>query len=155
MSIRSGTDRQSLRHTTRALLVACIVAILCIAAPFPAETRASTADLAQPGRTNTTVFRRHVAGHSARRASFWVAYGPLADRWGLVRLHAVGRGTYAATRVLPLEGRTVFAYLAGQGTIWTRAGYAPGSPIVTICLIGPMSATHLGPATIQWRALIG
>lgn len=155
MSIWTDTGRQILRDTTTALLVAWIVAMLCIAAPFPAETHASTADVVPPGRTFTTVFRLHVAGHSVRGASFWVAYGPLADHWGLVRLHAVGRGTYAATRILPVEGRTVFAYLAGQGTIWTRGGNAPGSPIATIRLIGPVAATNLGTTTIQWRAPIG
>jgi hypothetical protein len=138
-----------------ALLVAYVVAMLSLAVPCPAETHASTADVVPPGRTTTTVFRLHVAGHPVSGASFWVAYGPLADHWGLVRLHAVGRGTYAATRILPVKGRTVFAYLAGRGSMWTRAGTAPGSPIVTICLIGPMSATHLGTTTIQWHAPIG
>jgi hypothetical protein len=129
--------------------------MLCIAAAFPAGTHASTVDSVHSGPTITTVFRLHVAGHPASGASFWVAYGPLANHLGLVRLRAVGRGTYTATRLLPVEGRTVSAYLAGRGTIWTRGGKAPGSPIVTIRLIGPVSATNLGANAIQWQAPFG
>jgi hypothetical protein len=102
-----------------------------------------------------TVFRLHVAGDLGRQASFWVAYGPLADHWGLIRLHAVGRGNYTATRHLPAEGRTLFAYLAGQGTVRTRGVVAPGNPIVAIRLIGPVSASQLGTTTVHWQVPIG
>jgi hypothetical protein len=102
-----------------------------------------------------TVFRLHVGGRAASHASFWVAYGPMADHWGLIRLHTGGRGNYTAARLLPVAGDTLFAYLGGQTTVRTRGGVAPGSPIVTIRLIGPVSAAQLGTTTVQWQIPIG
>jgi hypothetical protein len=154
--MRTGFDvrRRSRRSVGSTTLSASLLAVLCLASLSPGDTRASPV-LPPSGRSVMTVFRLHVAGDLGRQASFWVAYGPLADHWGLIRLHAVGRGNYTATRHLPAEGRTLFAYLAGQDTVRTRGGVAPGSPIVTIRLIGPVSASQLGTTTVHWQVPIG
>ena len=102
-----------------------------------------------------TTFRLHVAGRPGPQTTFWVAYGPLAGRWGLVRLHAGERGLYTARRSLSRTGRTMFAYLAGSGAQVTRAGQVPGTPTVTIRLIGPTSVSIPGRITVQWHIPIG
>jgi hypothetical protein len=152
----TGSDirRWSLRNVGLAILGSVVAVVLGVSPLSPGDTRAST-DLPLSSRLVLTVFRLHITGHPGSHKSFWVSYGPLADHWGLLRLHPMGRGTFTVTRHLPAQERTIFVYLAGRGTIWTRGGVAPGSPIVTIRLIGPVSATDLGTAIVQWRAPIG
>jgi hypothetical protein len=105
--------------------------------------------------TETATFRLHVAGPVGSSLTFWVAYGPLDDRFGLIQLHSVGRGLYQAQSLLPAQGRTVFAYLVGRGTIHARFGPAPGNPVVTIRRIGPVSMADLHLPMVRWSAPVG
>lgn len=118
-----------------------------------------SAGLAQPSGaahphrgTVQTTFRLRVQGHVGPRTTFWVAYGPLADRWGIVQLHAAGHGIFLSQRRLPLNGRSVFAYLEGNGAIATRIGPAPGNPVVTIRRLGPFRVSSRGLPLVCWTA---
>jgi hypothetical protein len=103
----------------------------------------------------STTFRLHVLGAPDRRTTFWVAYGPLAGEWGVIRLSRVGAGIYGATRALPSSGRTTFSYLAGQGTVKSRLGPTPGGRVVIIQKVGPVSAAQLSGYSVDWRAPVG
>lgn len=130
------------------------VALLCMASLSVVTVDAAPVPVRRSPMVMTT-FRLHVAGRPGAQTTFWVAYGPLAGRWGLVRLHAGDRGLYAATRSLPRTGCTMFAYLVGSGARVTRAGRVPGNPTVTIRLIGPTSVSIPGRITVQWHTPIG
>ena|SRR5947209_4576391 len=136
------------------IVLASLVSLVCLAPLCPAPVQGAVKP-ARPERTVLTRFRLHVLGRSVARTTFWVAYGPLADRWGLVRLHAARSGRYAAIQRLPANERTVFAYLAGSGVVATPLGPAPGNPVVTIRLVGPTSASHIGATTVQWHVPTG
>ena len=100
-------------------------------------------------------FRLLVHGQIAPRTTFWVAYGPLADTFGIVRLHPVGQGRYTARRSLPAHGRTIVAYLAGTGSVVMPYGSAPGNPVTTIRTIGPVAVSQLNGRVVQWDAPVG
>jgi hypothetical protein len=108
-----------------------------------------------PSASVTATFRLVVSGQADSSLTFWVAYGPLRDGFGLVQLHPAGQGRYRASVTLPAEGRTVFAFLAGHGTIRTRFGPAPGNPVVTIRRIGPVNLAELRLPTVRWMVPAG
>jgi hypothetical protein len=124
--------------------------LLPAAAATPRSSHSSA-----PARTTVATFRLQVQGGSAGGTTYWVAYGPLAGRWGLIRLHRSGSGLYTARKALPADGRTVFTYLAGQGTVMTKLGPAPGWPVQTIRSVGPTTAPNLPSGTVRWQAPIG
>src|SRR5947209_4618592 len=70
-----------------------------------------------PVRTVLKLFRLGVAATPAPGTTFWVAYGPLGGRFGIVRLRASTSTSYVAALRLPALGKTTFSYLAGHGTI--------------------------------------
>jgi hypothetical protein len=110
------------------------------------------------GNTPPTIlktFRLQISGQPATGTTFWVAYGPLAGRFGIIRLHASGRTLYVATRPLPANGYTTFAYVAGHDTIRARFGLAPGNPVVTIRVFNGVSMSGGQLPTVQWQAPIG
>lgn len=132
-------------------LVASLVVCLFLAPPFAGASSGTRHHAA----SQLVTFRLQVSGSPTPGATFWVAYGPLADRFGLVQLHPAGHGTYVARQDLPAEGRTVFAFLAGNGVIRTRFGPAPGDPVTTIQRFGPVSVWHLALPTVHWEAPVG
>ncbi|MGH2443281.1 MAG: hypothetical protein ACRDFX_08975 [Chloroflexota bacterium] len=81
-------------------------------------------------------FRLNVKGTPSAPATFWVAYGPLDGKFGIIRLHAVGNGQYRATKRLPRNGKSQFVYVEGQGVVHTRAGAVPGGNVITIKNVG-------------------
>jgi hypothetical protein len=134
----------------KSTLISVAASILLIGLLSPVDAHGAANSVGQV-RTVVTTFRLHVIGRPAAHATFWVAFGPLADRWGLIQLHAAGGGTYTATQSLPAVGRTIFAYLAGQGVLTTQMGRAHGNPVVTIRRIGPVSASQVGATIVSWR----
>ena len=134
----------------KSTLISVAASILWISSLSPGDAHGA-AKSARQVRTVVTTFRLHVIGRPPAHATFWVAFGPLADRWGLIQLHAAGGGTYTAAQSLPEVGRTIFAYLAGQGVLATQMGPAPGNPVVTIRRIGPVSASQVGATIVRWR----
>jgi hypothetical protein len=100
----------------------------------------------------TVTFQLHVTGHMPPGMTFWVAYGPLAGRFGIVELHRTPVGDYRAMRRLPAQGRTTFTYLASFGMITTPAGPAPGGPTIIIRSIRPVTALEVARIRVYWRA---
>jgi len=84
-----------------------------------------------------------------------VAYGPLHGRFGIKRLQPAANGLFEASQRLPLHTRTTFAYVAGHGAIHTRAGLAPGNPVVTIRVFGPAVIAPAGIPLVRWNTPIG
>jgi hypothetical protein len=101
--------------------------------------------------TVSTTFHLRVAGRLAPGTTLWVAYGPLRGKFGIIRLRAHAGNLYTATRVLPAAGKTVFSFIAGNGTMTTRLGVVPGNPVRTIRSIGPTSIWPHGVPTVLWR----
>jgi hypothetical protein len=106
-------------------------------------------------RTMLATFRIHVSGRAERGASYWVAWGPLDDHFGLVQLHRLSGNTFGADQLLPASGRTIFAYLVGHGVVHTAHGPVPGDPVLTIERIGPESLAHLHLSTVVWSVPFG
>ena len=100
-------------------------------------------------------FTLAVSGTPAAHETFWVSYGPLAGHFGIVRMHRTLPHTYTVTVRLPLHGRTTFYYLAGQGSLHTRAGLVPGNPVVTVKQVGPTSVARATAMRATWVAPIG
>jgi len=101
------------------------------------------------------LFRLQVSGPRDPSATYWVAYGPLHGRFGIKRLQPVANGLFEASQRLSPRTRTVFAYVAGHGAIKTRAGLAPGNPVVTIRVFGPAVIAPAGLPLVRWNTPIG
>lgn len=133
-------------------LLIVFAAALFISLTTPVNARTTPKS---PSKMSTdVVFRLHVAGTVPQDMTFWMAYGPLADRFGIVQLHRAGQGVYTAVTHLPV-GKSTFAYIAGHGVISTRLGPAPGGPIVTIRRLFGVTARQAGLTTVRWRASVG
>lgn len=85
-----------------------------------------------------TSFHLQAAPNLPKTTTFWVAYGPLAGKFGLVRLHSVGPGRFVGSRRFPAGARADFAYIEGQGTMRTKEGIVPGNPVHTVGHVGPL-----------------
>jgi hypothetical protein len=101
-----------------------------------------------------SVFRLSVDGPLAPTDTFWVAYGPLAGKWGIIQLHAAGSKLYVARAILP-HGRTIFSFIQGRGVMHTRLGAVPGNPVTTIRQIGPTSAAGNAFPLVVWHEPMG
>jgi hypothetical protein len=131
-------------------------ALLALASLSPAL--AASHESSHGGTVNHTVvrtFRLEVSNAVSGRATFWVAYGPLGGRWGLVRLRATRSGVYQASVRLPAQGRTTFAYVEGQGAVRTAHGLVPGDPVITVKRFDHVSTTAPQLGLVQWQAPVG
>lgn len=134
---------------------AAVVSIVAIFAVAPSAALAQRpAGMHFSSRTQLTrcTFRLQVQGRAKPGMTFWVAYGPLAGKFGLVRLQSSRLGMYTASRTFPAGGRTVLAYLSSRGTIHTPIGLAPSTPFVTIRRIGPIRILAGSIPLVRWRA---
>jgi hypothetical protein len=104
--------------------------------------------------SSASIFRLVVYGTIAPTDTFWVAYGPLQDKWGIIQLHAAGLNLYGARAKLP-RGHTVFSFIQGSGVLHTRLGLVPGNPVTTIRQIGPTSASGGDFPLVVWREPMG
>ena len=139
-----------MRRWMQAIVLATMLAALTCAG-----ARAETSHrLRAHERGAPVTFRLEVAGHPAVHATFWVAYGPLAGRFGLIQLRDRGGGLYTASATLS-SGRTIFAFLEGFGVEHTRLGDVPGAPTYTIREVGPMSVPGKPLPTIRWHVPLG
>ncbi|GAC1331995.1 MAG: hypothetical protein NVS2B16_28230 [Chloroflexota bacterium] len=105
--------------------------------------------------TVPVTFRLRAADAPSTDTTFWVAYGPVGGRFGIARLHAAGNHMYTARVLMPINARSIFAYLAGHGSITTRFGPAPGDPVQTVKQVGPVAVVRLRSVTTEWHAPIG
>jgi hypothetical protein len=142
-------------HSWHILLASALVLGLgsgtCVPTSVLAQQRTHTP---ARGGGEATRFRLQVSGRPAEGTTFWVAYGPLQNQWGVIRLQARGGGVYSASASLP-AGRTTFAYLAAQGSVQTKSGPAPGGVPVTIALLGPTTAFAVAHTTVHWHVPAG
>ncbi len=102
-----------------------------------------------------TTFRLHVSGQLTSGTTFWVAYGPANGRFSILRMRAIGHGTYARIANLPRGTRTSYSYIMGHGVLHSRLGQIPGNPVLTIRTIGPVTVGNAPPAGVEWQAPIG
>lgn len=128
-----------------------VVLVACALSPTGALAARSLSvhSSARSGVTLCT-FRLRVAGRPVVGTTFWLAYGPLAGKFGLVRLKASQAGLYQASRDLPIGGQTIFAYLSAQGMIHTRLGLAPGGAVTVIRRLGPVRVGVF--PVVHWQA---
>lgn len=134
----------------RVLAFVLALGILNLTPGFAAAASGSSQQRSVP-RMVSTSFHLRVAVKAAPGTTFWVAYGPLDGKWGLIRLHRSGKSVYSGSRVLPTSGRTVFSFIAGRGTMRSRMGVVPGNPVTTIRSIGPITIWPHGVPTVLWR----
>lgn len=138
---------------TLALLCTASIVIGLSAGPVDARVRPHVR-AHHAAHETTCTFRVHVSGTPDPRMTFWAAYGPLHGRFGVLRLHSAGAGTYAAQQTLP-DGTTAVTFLAGVGTVHTREGAAPGNPVVTIRSLPSVSISSCSLPTVEWQAPVG
>lgn len=113
----------------------------------PGVTRASPA---RPAKATLT-FMLRLSGPQDRGATYWVSYGPVGGKFGIVRLRPARLQEYRATVVLPAGGRTIFYYLKGRGTVQTRIGPVPGNPVATIRRTGLTPVLSGVQVSTSWR----
>jgi hypothetical protein len=133
-----------------------VAAMLLLAAMVhPAQARGSGHRTGVPAKTASMTFRIDLGARPAQGTTFWVAYGPLDGHFGLIRLHRLGPTEYGAVAELPRDGHTDFAYVAGNGTIKTRAGLAPGDPVVTIQVFHRVTPGQKKLPSVWWQPPLG
>jgi hypothetical protein len=112
------------------MVIRAAILAAVIAAGGEATVHASVGH-ARP-RMTTVTFRLRVQTAPPPQMTFWVAYGPPAPRFGVVRLLPAGSGQYVGSRALPSGARASFTYLAAWGSVRTPAGAMPGNPVTVI-----------------------
>lgn len=128
-----------------------VLALLILVAGLPIGGAQASST---PAPTRITTFRLHLSAPADPHTTFWVSYGPLAGKWGLIRLRRAGHGYFAGSRALP-AGRSVFCYIAGTGTVQTAQGRAPGSPMLTVGHVGPGTAIRVSARVMTWAPPVG
>ena len=133
-----------------------ILLLLVMAALLsPRTTVTATSAATTPVATRAIVtFQLHVSGDIPQEMTFWIAYGPLAGHFGIVRLHRADTGLYTASMCLPV-GRSSFAYVAGYGVIRVRYGPVPGDPVITIRCLDRSTARQAARRVVYWHVPIG
>ncbi len=129
--------------------------VLAMALAISASTPAFAHSSSRHPRMATMTFSIQVAGDIGPGTTFWLAHGPINGRFGIVRMHRVGRNTYAVQQIFPKGHRATFTYVMGHGAIETPGGPAPGDPVVIIDTVGPLHLNGETLPTIQWQAPIG
>jgi hypothetical protein len=128
-----------------------ILLMLVVAALSCGTSNATAHAVTKSHETKSLVaFRLHVSGDIPQAMTFWLAYGPLGGRFGIVRLHRSRVGLYAASVRLPV-GRSSFAFVAGYGVIHVRFGPAPGNPVITIRRIDRCTALQAARIGVYWH----
>lgn len=139
----------------RAITLCVFTSYYLLATVSPALGAGNRHRPASRSATATEVFRLRVVGPVEARATFWVAYGPLAGRFGIVQLRKEADGLYVANASLPAAGRTVLTYLEGTGAVQTPMGNAPGNPVTTIKTVGPLAVGSHNLPVVQWSQPAG
>ncbi|HLJ69604.1 MAG TPA: hypothetical protein VKX16_19785 [Chloroflexota bacterium] len=150
MPVQTATDPRK-RWRGRISSTLLVVLLGWALLPAPAIGRSQSA----AGVLTAVTLRLHVSGTVPAAMTFWIAFGPLDGRFHVVQLHRSTPGVYRVTRSLPAYGRTIFAYVAGHGVLSTRAGPAPGNPVITIAVIGPASPRVASAHHVTWHVPIG
>jgi hypothetical protein len=113
---------------------------------------ASTRAASRP-RIGSVAFRLDVPGTVARNATFWVAYGPIAGRFGIVQLRPEGDGEYVGHASLPANSRGIFTYMTGTGRMHTRMGWVPRQTGIVIKTVGPTTPLRAAAMTVRFAPM--
>ncbi len=106
-------------------------------------------------RMGMTTFRLAVAGQPARGTTYWVSYGPLAGRFGVIQLHSHGKHVYSGRANLPVDVSGTFAYLQAQGTQMVHGLPQPGGIPVVIRSMGAVTAVTVSQRIVHWSVPLG
>ena len=106
-------------------------------------------------RMTPVSFSLSVDGQPDPGTTFWVSYGPLAGKFGVLQLHPQGPHSYGLTVQLPAQARGTFYYLSAHGKMKTCSGMVPGDPVATIKHVGPMVVSRGVAVTAVWHPPIG
>lgn len=139
----------------RALRLPTLILVVLIVPMASARAASSHGPAASRPQTALTIFRLQVAGNVDRGTTFWVAYGPLAGKFGMVQLRQRSAGVYEASRILPTGDRSIFAYMVGHGAVKTQEGLVPGNPVTVVKKVGPLSVWPHGVPAVRWQAPVG
>jgi hypothetical protein len=106
-------------------------------------------------RMGTTTFRLAVAGSPAKGATFWVSYGPLAGKFGVIELRSTGSHLYSARTVLPVNEAGTFTYLKAQGVQKVHGSAQPGGIPVVIRSVAAVTAVEAASHIVHWSVPLG
>lgn len=139
-------------HSTRKVITAALLALIFL---LPVSAHAEQQVIGRAPRLAQVRFELQVQGIPARGATYWVAYGPIGGKFGVLRLRRMGTRMYGATHAFPAGSRGEFVYLEGTGQVRTPAGPAPGGMVVTIRRTA-LSSLHTGlVCSVSWSAPVG
>ena len=131
--------------------VRILLASALLAAGVSASPVLAAQSHARPALAMTT-FQLQVVGAPDPSTTYWIAYGPLDGKFGIVQLQQRRGGVFSANLRLPTSGKSVFTYIAGHGVVHTRLGLEPGSPVLTVRQFGPTSVWPRGIPAARWQA---
>jgi hypothetical protein len=103
----------------------------------------------------TVTFTLTVSGTPAKGTTFWVAHGPLAGRFGVIRLQPHGNHSYSARVSLPATEVTSFTYLAAHGTQMIHGMPEPGGVVVVIRTMESVTASVASQRVEHWSVPLG
>jgi hypothetical protein len=106
-------------------------------------------------RMGTTTFHLTVAGNPAKGTTFWVSYGPLAGRFGVIKLQPQGNDVFSARAVLPVNRAGTFTYLEAQGTRYVHGLPQPGGVPVVIRNLQSVTAATASQRIVHWSVPLG
>jgi hypothetical protein len=106
-------------------------------------------------RMGTTTFHLAVAGNPAKGSTFWLSYGPLAGRFGVIKLHPDGNHQYSARATLPLDAAGTFTYLQAQGTQMVHGLPQPGGIPTVIRSMEAVTAVAVSHHVVRWSVPLG
>jgi hypothetical protein len=146
--MRTLTHSRTFRSALGATLLSIALASPALAGQAPSGQQSHSAYA-------TMTFRLQLTQRMPSDATFWVAYGPLAGRFGVIRLQANGAGLYVGAKSLPRGARTTFAYVMGRGTVRTPAGPQPGGRVVTIQVMSDQTVGKAEIPLVHWQGPVG
>jgi hypothetical protein len=106
-------------------------------------------------RMGTATFRLAIAGSPAKGATFWVSYGPLAGKFGVIELRSVGGHLYSGRTVLPVNKAGTFTYLEAQGVQTVHGSAQPGGIPVIIRSVDAVTAAAASSQVVHWSIPLG
>jgi len=134
-------------------------ALLLTMAASAANSHASSMAKVKPANlvsTVTVTFRLNLETRPASGTTFWVSYGPVDGRFGILRLTKLSDTRLSGALSVPTGERANFFYIAGHGTMRVpHLGVAPGNPVYTIREIGPVTVERRASFSADWRAPVG
>jgi hypothetical protein len=152
----ADTGRQAERfRTVIRYILGIAVSLVAVVGVLPWSSLGASASprAASRARIGSVAFRLDVPGTVATNATFWVAYGPIAGRFGIVQLRPVGGGEYVGRAALPANSRGTFTYLTGTGRMHTRMGWVPRQTGIVIKTVGPTTPLHAAAMTVRFAPI--